>query len=461
MKRINKMRRWICAMLAVVLTVAACVEPAQAVTGYSSVAWVDNLDFADINGSGTPIQMVYTMEQEGSFLATSYVFNQERLHIGDTIYIRDRNYICSGKTYYGVIYKGRLMYVNKKYINEKNLVSVKQPKYVGKQKVVKKTIVGDLSDQNNWFYIYSKPDEQPVNCYGVLSVGETLEILKKDYNSEWTQIKWQNRICYIKKNNVSYADSYLVGADRDCQLNIRLAKKAKLTYSGILKDYDKGLTEKEFYKLAALWCKATGKKTFTSSKKVTNKVLTKEQYNSLLKKMVNKTKVGNAVYKAASVSERGVKNTVTRDSAISQFYRAYQVVTKDYLISGLEFTISPVDNTGLYCDIWGTKGENLYLEKRSGGREQNFYLNCNNGFWRLRGCYGNYTICSSTKDVYQDFTGYDNQKLTIVDNGDGTVSFMDKDGLYLDLIDGAVLHSHLKFAPKSDSSTQKFVIHYN
>ena len=31
-------------------------------------------------------------------------------------------------------------------------------------------------------------------------------------------------------------------------MNIKLAKKAKLTYSGILKNYDKGLTEKEFYK---------------------------------------------------------------------------------------------------------------------------------------------------------------------------------------------------------------------
>ena len=43
-------------------------------------------------------------------------------------YIRDWNYTCSGKMYYGVIYKGRLMYVNKKYINEKNLVAVNQPK---------------------------------------------------------------------------------------------------------------------------------------------------------------------------------------------------------------------------------------------------------------------------------------------------------------------------------------------
>lgn len=460
MKRINKMRRWIGAMLAVALAVVACVEPAQAVTGYSSIAWVDNLDFADINGSGTPIQMVYTMEQEGSFLVTSYAFNQERLHTGDTIYIRDKNYTCGAKTYYGVIYKGRLMYVNKKYINEKNLVAVNQPKAAGKKKVVKKTIAGDLSDQNNWFYIYSKPNETPVNCYGVLSVGETLEILKKDYNSEWTQIKWQDRICYIRKDNVSYADSYLVGAGRGCMMNIKLAKKAKLTYSGILKNYDKGLTEKEFYKLAALWCKATGKKTFTSSKKVSNKELTPDQYNSLLKKMVNKTKAGNVVYKAASVSSWGSKN-VPRDSAISQFYRAYQVATNDYMISGLEFTVSPADNKDLYFDIWGTKGENLYLEKRSGGREQSFYMNCNNGFWRLRGCYGNYTICSSTKDVYQDFVGFDNQKLIIETNDDGTVSFKNKDGLYLDLIKGAVLHSHLKFAPKSDSSTQKFVIQYN
>ena len=94
--------------------------------------------------------------------------------------------------------------------------------------------------------------------------------------------------------------------------------------------------EKEFYKLAALWCKTTGKKTFTSSKKVSNKELTPDQYNALLKKMVDKTKVGNAAYKAAPVSSWGSKN-VPRDLAISQFYRAYQVATKDYLISGLKF----------------------------------------------------------------------------------------------------------------------------
>ena len=92
MKKINKTGRWICALLAVVMMVVTSAEPVQAVTGYSSIAWVDNLDFVDINGSGAPIRMVYTMEKDGSFLVTSYAFNQEKLYAGDTIYIRDWNY---------------------------------------------------------------------------------------------------------------------------------------------------------------------------------------------------------------------------------------------------------------------------------------------------------------------------------------------------------------------------------
>lgn len=460
MKRVNVLGRWICAMLAVVMTVVICVEPVQAVTGYSRTAWVDNLDFVDIGGSGQPIKAVYTMESAGSFLATSYGFRQEGLNAGDTIYIRDWTYTCNGLTYFGVIYKGRLMYVNKKYINEKKLVSVTQPKNAGKKKVVKRALAGNISKPNNWFYIYSKPNNKPVNCYGVLPVGETLEILKKDYNSKWTQIKWKDRICYIKKSDVSFGDSYLAGARRSCQFNIRQAKKAKLTYSGILKNYDKYLTEKEFYKLAEKWCKATGKKQFKSSKKVTNKVLTTDRYNKLLQKMVRATKTGNVVYKAAAVS-RWDNNKVSRDMAISQFYRAYQVVSKDYLISGLEFTICPADNKNLCLTDWDTAKEPVYLSERNGNNEQNFYLNCNNGFWRIKSARSNFTICSSTKDVYQDYFGYDSQKLTIEKNDDGTVCIKNIDGLYLDLIDGAVLHSHLKFAPKSGKSTQKFIIRYN
>lgn len=453
-------KRGLCAVLVIVMVAMTCIDSVQAVTGYSQIAWVDNLDFADIRGSEKPIRCVYTMEKDGSFLTISYGFRNEGVKQGDTIYIRDWTYTCNGRTYFGVVYKGRVMYLNKKYIDEKKLVSVVQPKDAGKKKVTQRAVAGDISDQNKWFYIYSKADDsKPENCYGVLPVGETLEILKKDYNSEWTQIKWNNCICYIRKSDVSFGDSYLAGARRDCQTNIKLAKKAKLTYSAILKKYEKELTQKEFYKLAAKWCKAAGKKQFTSGKKVTNKKLTAKAYNNLLKKMIRKTKVGDVVYKAANI---GSDQKVTRDIAISQFYRAYQVISdKDYLIPGLEFTICTADDQNLCLDLWDTQKESVFLSERSGQTDQSFYLNCNNGFWRLRGCRRNFTVCSSTKDVYQDYAGYDSQKLSFEYNDDGTVCIKNIDGLYLDLIDGAVKNSHLKFAKKSESSTQKFIIKYN
>lgn len=354
------------------------------------------------------------------------------------------------------------MYLNKKYINVSNLVSVNQPKYPGrKNKVKMKAVAGNISDQNNWFYIYSQADDsQPVNCYGIVPVGETLEITKKDYNSEWTQIKWNGRICYIRKSNISFDEAYLAGARRECQTNIMLAQNANLTYKGILKNYNKKLTRKEFYKLAAKWCKAAGKAQFKAGKKVKNKELSASQYNTLLQKMIRKTQAGNVAYNAAKVDADG--DGITRDVAISQLYRAYQVTRdKDYLTTGLEFSICTADDQNLCLDLWDTQGESVFLSDRSGPTDQSFYLSCNNGFWRLRGCRKNYTVCSSTKDVYQDFAGYDSQKLTFEYNDDGTVCIKNIDGLYLDLIDGAVKNSHLKFAPKSDSSTQKFIIKYN
>ena len=52
MKKIsNAAGRWICVILVLVMTAITCVEPVKAVTGYSSTAWVDNLDFVDIRGS--------------------------------------------------------------------------------------------------------------------------------------------------------------------------------------------------------------------------------------------------------------------------------------------------------------------------------------------------------------------------------------------------------------------------
>ena len=48
--------------------------------------------------------------------------------------------------------------------------------------------------------------------------------------------------------------------------------------------------------------------------------------------------------------------------------------------------------------------------------------------------------------------------MTIEYNDDGTVCIQNGEGLYLDIKGGkAVSNAHLCFAPKSDSSTQKFV----
>ena len=58
-KIINAARRWICVMLVLVMTAITCVEPVKAVTGVTSTAWVDNLDFVDIRGSEKPIQCIY------------------------------------------------------------------------------------------------------------------------------------------------------------------------------------------------------------------------------------------------------------------------------------------------------------------------------------------------------------------------------------------------------------------
>lgn len=60
MKKIsNAAGRWICVILVLVMTAITCVEPVKAVTGYSSTAWVDNLDFVDIRGSEKPIQCLH------------------------------------------------------------------------------------------------------------------------------------------------------------------------------------------------------------------------------------------------------------------------------------------------------------------------------------------------------------------------------------------------------------------
>ena len=60
--------------------------------------------------------------------------------------------------------------------------------------------------------------------------------------------------------------------------------------------------------------------------------------------------------------------------------------------------------------------------------------------------------------MYQDRIWYNCEKLTIEYNDDGTVCIKNGDGLYLDIKGGAAVSgAHLIYAPKSGSSSQKFV----
>ena len=88
-----------------------------------------------------------------------------------------------------------------------------------------------------------------------------MEIVNANYNKNWMKILIaQSYIAYIKKSDVITGSVYLAGAETKYQPYIKLAKKAKLTYSGILKDYNKTLTKKELCRLAVLWYQAMGNK---------------------------------------------------------------------------------------------------------------------------------------------------------------------------------------------------------
>ena len=128
-------------------------------------------------------------------------------------------------------------------------------------------------------------------------------------------------------------------------------KIAKLTYSEILKDYDKILTKKEFCRLAVNWYKATGHKLPKQSKKSPytdtndsyvimayqlgiikgtsdkkfqpNKEVSYTQFNKLMKSMLSAAKVKNKVYPYVKFDF-----DVTREGAIRNLYRAYKMVQK-------------------------------------------------------------------------------------------------------------------------------------
>lgn len=453
------MKSLLCALFAVVLAVTTCAEPVQA------GAWRETESLCKRYATPNPILGTYTTDSTLVFYPTGgFYFNDGSARAGETIYIYNYAYTCNGIEMYAANYKGRTVCFRKKDIDPDKIQPVNKAAYKPDAKIKQTAIVGDPLKPNNWFYVYSKPNEKLENVYGVFIAKNQVNILKKNYNSEWTQIWWNGRICYIKTEAINFKDSYLVGARDSLMSEIKQAKQAKLTYSGILKKYENDLTEKEFYKLAAKWCKATGNKEFKSSKKVTNKALNEKTFNKLMQKMLKSAKANDAVYDTCLIGSPSTMYGVSRERAIVCFQRAYIAYraltqhTNDLIACG-NYSICPADDPSQCLDLyeWSNKaGATIGLYKNSYQNNQLFTLLINNGFYNMDNYASKFTLTGSKKGLYQEDIGYHSQKLTFEFNDDGTVCIKNGEGLYMDVQDGTPL-----YAEKSGKSSQNFILKYH
>lgn len=410
MKNIIKkqsLRTAICLMLVLAMFVTILPENVQAASSAASFT----TDLVDLNGN----QGLSTYAKAGkggvSFTGTSLGIPE-----GETVYIIDSRSTCSGKQLYRVYYEGRVWSAY-----AANIVDLKDTAYMDaymakqkreskgkKVKAKKKALVGNVTDPLHYYYVYAKPKVTDKNCIGAVCVGDTMQVINANYNSKWAEVLWKSEfIGYIQKDCLNYADAYLGYLDVRSQQDIKQAKKAKLTYSGILKDYDKILTKKEFCRLAVNWYKATGHKLPKQSKKSPytdtkdsyvimayqlgiikgtsdkkfqpDKKLSDTQFNKLMKSMLSVAKVQKKVSPYVKLYK------ITRSQAIRKFYRAYRMVQKkDYLIAGDEYhdndvmyKISPADNPNVCLDVFNKANESgaeIGLYKKNGDTNQKFFL---------------------------------------------------------------------------------------
>ncbi|MCI7243114.1 MAG: S-layer homology domain-containing protein [Lachnobacterium sp.] len=501
MKNIIKkesLRTAICLMLVLVMAVTILPENVQAVTVKSGFT----MDLVDLKRSGD-IKCFGKVGKGGAKFLNTVVEAPE----GATVYIEEDFHICSGKYVYQVYYEGRNWAVEAKRIEglaetargTAHATYTKRSKKNG-IKVKKTALVGDVMDPLHYYFIYAKPKATDKNCIGFVAVGAGIQVINENYNSEWAEILWGNySVGYIKKDCLNYADGDLAGLELRRQQDVKQAKKAKLTYKGILKDYDKDLKKKEFCRLAVNWYKATGhtlpkqsKKSpytdtkdpyvimahqlgivkSTSNKKFRpDKMLTNNQYNQLVKRLLKITK-NSKVYdymKTYSSDSTDEGCGVSRETALCNFYRSYRMLQKkNYLVGGddwryseVTYTISPADNPMVCLDVFEAKndvGAEIGLYSKKGSKNQKFLIYYVNGFTTINSLSSQKTMSGSRDKVYQDRIWYEREKMTIEYNDDGTVCIQNGEGLYLDIKGGkAVSNAHLCFAPKSDSSTQKFV----
>ena len=125
------------------------------------------------------------------------------------------------------------------------------------------------------------------------------------------------------------------------------------------------------------------------------------------------------------------------------------------------YTISPADNPNVCLDVFNKANESgaeIGLYKKNGDTNQKFFLYNVNGFTIINNVWAQKTMNGTTQKVYQDYREYEAEKMRFQYNNDGTVCIINGDGLYLDIKGGAAVSgAHLIYAPKSGSSSQKFV----
>lgn len=491
MKKRNFAKRLCGFMMAAMLTVLTVGESAQATT-------MSTVDVTAFKPMAEQMTFESYTEMPADILPFDGKYNyKEKIPKGELVYIKMLYVTCDNYRYYVVNYKGKGYYVNESDIKKDQLKKINAPKRKTKDDVVKtKGVIGDVLKGDDCRYIYSSPDDSNLaNCYACAPAGSAVQIVDKNYNSDWMKILYNNYyVCYVKKDDVKTGDAYLAGAGTEYQPYIKLAKKAKLTYSGILKDYDKTLTKKELCRLAVLWYQAMGKKlpkqkttspfkdtkdkyvimahqlgiiNSTDDKKFSpNETLKASTYNEIVDQLM---KVTNASGDACAVAHKQgwTESKVPRDEAIARLYKALvPSFETDYLVSDSQvgYMIAPFDNQNVCLDVLNEsrqEGAAIGLWECTGNTNQRFIIDYDGGNYSLKNANSLYTLSHSGNKVCQRLQGYKSQIMTLEYNDDGSVCIKNGYGQYLDIEGGtAVSGGTLTFKDKSESSSQKFVFKF-
>lgn len=491
MKKKNILKRFCCLIMVTMLMVLTGVEYVQATT----MTWVDATDFKPVCDSLMKFESYAVLPSDAQPFDGKYYY-KECIPKGATVYINELYTTCTGQ-YNIVNYKGKSYYLNKSTIPLDQVKKRTLLKRKTKADVVKKKgLVGDVLQGDDYAYIYALPDDsKPANCYACAPAGSSVEIVNANYNKKWMKILiGQSYVAYIKKSDVKVGDAYLAGAGSKYQPYIKLAKKSKLTYSGILKDYDKRLTKKELCRLSVLWYQAMGNKLpkqkttspfkdtkdkyvimahqlgiikSTSNKKfMPDEALTVGTYNEIVDRLMKVTDASKDACAVAHI-QQWTGSKVYRDEAIARFYKALVPTFKTaYLISDSQvgYMIVTFDNQNVCLDVWEEskqEGATIGLWECTGRNNQRFFIDCDSGNYSLKNVNSLYVLSDSSGNVKQFLQGNKSQIMTFEYNDDGSVCIKNGNGMYLDIADGTpVSGGKLIFREKSGKSSQKFMFKF-